>query len=273
MVSDTQLRTLGNHIWADIRNRYPRSNDAIKRRQLAYVGERIATASGLDEDWEFEVFEGPVNAFVLPGGKVGFYTGIYQFIQNEAQLAAVIGHEAGHVAAKHSAERLSQQMLASIVVGAITSVIAGQTTSRAELQAVAGLLGAGVTYGILLPYSREHEHEADHLGGRFMASAGYDPGESAALWKGFTSSASRGRQLEFLSTHPTDDARVARIESSLPELARVYERAPRAAAMPADWVGNPQRTNTSDRILCRLGNARPVRISAMACRSNDGVVF
>jgi predicted Zn-dependent protease len=154
MVTDDHLKSLSEQTWTNIRGQHKRADEPAKRTQLEAVGKRIVDASGrTDENWEFEIFEGPPNAFVLPGGKVGFFSGLYPHVENEAQLANVVGHETGHVVARHAAERYSQALLASIAVGIAVALITRGRSNTLSTQVIAGVLGAGVTYGILNPYS------------------------------------------------------------------------------------------------------------------------
>lgn len=230
LVSDDQMAALGDQAWKEIRSTSRRADDRAQRRRLETIGTRIADASGeTHRNWEFEVFEGPANAFALPGGKVGFFTGIFPYASNDAQIANVMGHEAGHIHARHGAERLSQQIGVSLTTGALAAMLAGTSTDSRSSQALVGVLGAGMTFGILLPYSRRHEFEADNLGVRYMAQAGYDPRESPRFWENMTrASRQRGKPPEFLSTHPSDEARIAEINGLMPNALGIYQRAPRA---------------------------------------------
>ena len=155
-----------------------------------------------------------VNAFVLPGGQVAFYTGILDIMDNDDQIATVMGHEVGHVAGNHSAERASQQILAGVGLTAATIVAA--SSDRRHAGAIAAALGAGVTFGIILPYSRKHELEADRLGVRYMAGAGYEPDEALRFWD--TMSKKGGNTIEFMSTHPSDRTRIAAMRDEISRL-------------------------------------------------------
>jgi predicted Zn-dependent protease len=162
-----------------------------------------------------------VNAFALPGGKVAVYTGILPITRDENGLAAVLGHEIGHVIARHGGERVSQQMLVN--VGLETTMAALSQGNPATVQAIASLLGAGTTVGVLLPWSRAQESEADHLGLILMAKAGYDPHASRDLWvRMAAASQGSGKPPEFLSTHPSDPTRIKQIEVWMPEAMQYY---------------------------------------------------
>jgi len=197
----------------------PRLNDLVQR-----VGRRIAEATGKgDYQWEFKVVENDkmVNAFCLPGGKVAVYTGILPLTHDDAGLAAVMGHEVAHAVARHGGERLSQQLAVEGLVAAAAIGLAEGDSRRANLYA--GLLGAGVAVGVLLPYSRLQESEADRLGLIFMAKAGYDPRAAVDFWRRMADAGKgKAKPPEFLSTHPADDTRIRQIEKWLPEALSYY---------------------------------------------------
>lgn len=188
------------------------------------VGRRIIDASGLasQKKWEITLIrDQQANAFVLPNGKVVVYTGILPPAKTEAGLAAVLGHEVGHVVARHGAERLSQEMLAQAGVQAANVAVAAYDPKYAAITGAA--LGLGAQYGVLMPYSRTQESEADHLGVIFMAKAGYDPAESIALWERMEASSGAGPP-QFLSTHPSPATRRQQLREWLPEAQRYYQK-------------------------------------------------
>jgi metalloendopeptidase OMA1, mitochondrial len=200
------------------------SSDAAANAMVTRVGSRIAAVTGHPEyQWEYRLIEDDkqVNAFALPGGKVAVYTGILPVTHDENGLAAVLGHEIGHVIARHGGERVSQQMLVN--VGLETTMAALSQGNPATVQAVASLLGAGATVGVLLPWSRAQESEADHIGLILMAKAGYDPHASRELWvRMAAASQGSGKPPEFLSTHPSDPTRIKQIEVWMPEAMQYY---------------------------------------------------
>jgi predicted Zn-dependent protease len=188
------------------------------------VGERIALAAEKpDYRWEFTVIDDPrqVNAFALPGGKVAVYTGLFPVAQDEAGLAAVMGHEVAHALARHGAERMSQGVAAQVVATGLAVAVSGQ--SPATRNAVMGAFGLGAQVGVLLPFSRTQESEADHIGLILMAKAGYDPAAALGLWQRMESASGGQGPPEFLSTHPAYGTRQSTIESWIPE-ARTYYR-------------------------------------------------
>ena len=168
------------------------------------------------------------NAFALPGGKIAVYTGIFPVADNESGLAAIMGHEVIHALARHGSERMSQGVLAQ--VGLIGASIAMQTqgfspmTSRAAMSA----LGVGAQVGVLLPYSRAHESEADYIGLLLAADAGYDPREAVKVWERMRSSSGGQQPQEFLSTHPGHETRIKRLTEHMPEALALYEQANKA---------------------------------------------
>lgn len=186
------------------------------------IGARIRDAA-TDVDpgfaWEFNLIESPqANAFCLPGGKVAVYTGILPLTQDEDGLATVMGHEIAHAIARHGAERMAQQTL--VEMGALATGVAVSDMDPQQRRAILGLLGAGATYGILLPFSREHESEADHMGLLLMARAGFDPAAAPKLWQRMASAEHGSRPPEFLSTHPDPETRVTQLEAWIPEALR-----------------------------------------------------
>ncbi|RUO59416.1 M48 family metallopeptidase [Pseudidiomarina insulisalsae] len=179
------------------------------------------------EQWEVTVFESDmVNAFALPGGKIGVYTGLIDLAETPDQLAAVIGHEIGHVIAQHSNERMSNQFAAGVGLQ-LGGLLIGQEMDSDKAALVMGVLGVGVQLGYILPYSRIHESESDELGLRYMAAAGYDPREAAELWRNM---AKQGGQNppEFLSTHPSPQTRIEALEKLAVEEMPTYRQAPKA---------------------------------------------
>lgn len=207
------------------------SSDKKDTDLVIKVGKRIAAAVELymknngmadqiqDYKWEFHlVANKEPNAFCMPGGKIVVYEGILPYTKDETGLAVVLGHEVAHAVAKHSNERMSQQVVAS--VGSELVNLAVSQKSAVVQQLAPMVYGLGAQYAIMLPYSREHEHEADHLGLIFMAMAGYDPSAAEAFWTRM--SASSANVPEFLSTHPSGDNRIQKIREWLPESKKYY---------------------------------------------------
>jgi len=174
-------------------------------------------------EWEFNLVEDDqVNAWCMPGGKVVVYTGILPVTQDETGLAVVMGHEIAHAIAEHGNERMSQQLLQQ--VGAVGLMVAMQDEPVQTQALWLTVYGVGTTVGIMLPYSRTHESEADHLGLIFMAMAGYDPHAAPEFWKRMSEGKQGGSPPEFLSTHPSDQTRIEDITSWIPEAMKYYEK-------------------------------------------------
>lgn len=173
-----------------------------------------------DFKWEFNLVENKEpNAWCMPGGKVVFYTGILPLTKNDAGIAVVMGHEIAHAVARHGNERMSQQMVAQFGSAALTEII---KSKPAETQAIyQTVFGLGTQYGVMLPYSRQHEFEGDKLGLIFMAIAGYNPNEAIGFWERMAAN-SPGKMPQFLSTHPIEENRIAAIKQFLPEAIKFY---------------------------------------------------
>lgn len=220
LLSVGQEAAMGLTAYQDVLKKEHISHDPVLNQLVTRVGSRIAAATGRnDYQWEFKVIDNDktVNAFCLPGGKVAVYTGLITVARDEAGLAAVIGHEVAHAIARHGAERVSQQLVLEGVT--VAAVLAAGDSGKGDLYG--GLIGAGATLGVLLPYSRLHESEADRMGLIYMAKAGYDPHAAAELWKRMAAQ-DKGKMPEFLSTHPADTTRIRQIEGWLPEAMGHY---------------------------------------------------
>jgi len=195
--------------------------DMVKR-----VSGRLATATGnagQSFDWKVSLIrDGKVNAFCLPGGKIVVYTGILPVAQNEAALATVLGHEMAHATSRHGAQRVLQQNLTQTAMTGIAVSISDMDYDRQR--AVMGALGAGAKFGVLMPFGRKHESEADQVGLLYMARAGYDPQESIRFWKRMDQ-AGGAQQPEFLSTHPSHGTRIQQLQSWMPKALEEYSRA------------------------------------------------
>ncbi|MEZ4818974.1 MAG: M48 family metallopeptidase [Bdellovibrionota bacterium] len=191
---------------------------------LQDVGSRIAKqANQPDFKWEYNLIEEDHQCVVyVVGGKIAVYTGIIPFMKNEAGMAAVIGHEVAHATLRHSGQRISQQMGLSAVLG----VISGGLQNAQNHDQIMALLGAGSTVGLMLPYGRKHETEADLIGLKYMAKAGYDPQEAVAFWQRFAEVTKGNTPPEFLSTHPGAGTRVKDLQSNMGEAKALYKAAP-----------------------------------------------
>lgn len=190
------------------------------------VGLRIAEAADKpDYKWEFRVLASPTqNAFCLPGGKVAVYEGIVPVCANEAGLAVVMSHEIAHALARHGGERMSQNYAVDGVKQAIQYVANKKELKNQEV--ILQAYGVASKYGVILPYSRKHESEADHMGVMLMGKAGYDPAEAPRFWTRFAGVSQGTKPPEFLSTHPSDERRAKDLEQLLPKANELYAQAP-----------------------------------------------
>ena len=190
--------------------------------------------------WEVTVIKDDAtkNAFALPGGKIAVYTGIFPVADNESGLAAIVGHEVVHALARHGSERMSQGILAQI--GLVGASIALQTQGFSPLtsQAAMSALGVGTQVGVLLPFSRAHESEADYIGLLLAADAGYDPHEAVRVWERMQQSGGQ-QPHEFLSTHPGHETRIKRLSDAMPEALAHYEQANKAPVAQLPPIGEP----------------------------------
>jgi len=198
--------------------------EAAKRSKYAEMAQQF--------QWEVTVIKDDktANAFALPGGKMAVYTGIFPMAKTEAGLAAVMGHEVVHALARHGAERMSQGQVVNIGLQVVGAAVGMSSKNPALGQATMAALGAGAQVGVLLPFSRKHESEADHIGILLAADAGYDPRESVALWERMEQVSGGGGPAEFLSTHPSHDTRIDQLKEWMPEAMTIYQR---RTAMPA----------------------------------------
>ena len=244
LIPESRERQMGEEAWQLMERSLQPSPNSKAAELVERVGRRVAIVTGkTDYEWEFRLFESPaVNAFCLPGGKVAVYTGILGPMESEAGMAVVLGHECAHATCRHGAERISEQM-AVRTVGSIVSGAARQWVPNFQ-----GLINTGynfgMTGGIILPFYRAHEEEADHVGLLYAARAGYDPEEAIRFWERMTEAgkkAGRGHPPAFLSTHPTDEKRIAKLREYLPEAQSIYaassQQFGRGAPLP---LGAPQ---------------------------------
>ena len=243
LVSESQEMQLGAQAYEQVLkdpkikiSRDPREVEPVKR-----VAARIIEAAKNSKyaeaarqfDWEVSVIKDDktLNAFALPGGKIAVYTGIFPVAKNEAGLAAIMGHEVVHALARHGAERMSQGQLAQVGLTVADALIGSSTSNPATAQLMMAALGLGVNVGVMLPFSRSHESEADYVGLLLAAQAGYDPHEAVHVWERM-GQLSKGQPPEFLSTHPGHDTRITHLQEWMPEALHYYR--PQAGVAAAD---------------------------------------
>lgn len=219
IVKDAEMNEMGTLAFSEMKTKTPIDNSAVANFYVnCIVSAELAVTSDTTgvESWEVVVFkDNTPNAFALPGGKIGVHTGMFPIAKNKDQLAAVIGHEIGHVIARHGNERVSQNQLAGGSVKLLENL--GKPM-------VAGALGMGAKFGILLPFSREHESEADLIGLELMAKSGFDPRQSVELWKNM-SALGGNKPNELLSTHPSDATRMKQLNAAMPNALALWEKA------------------------------------------------
>lgn len=234
IVPDSKLRSEAAVQYSGFLKDNPLSTDAEATAMVQRAGQRVqnaveqffasrgesSTLSGYE--WEFNLVESDqANAWCMPGGKVVFYTGILEVCKNETGVAVVMGHEVAHAVARHGAERLSQTLL--VQMGGVALEAALQKHPEKTQNMWMSAFGLGASVGMLLPFSRTHESEADELGLTFMAMAGYDPREAAAFWQRMSEMKEGKAPPEFLSTHPSDQTRIRKIREHLPEALKHYK--------------------------------------------------
>ena len=232
LVSDAQLNEMGAQAFEQYQQDLPQA-DAASQRYAQCVADAIIGALPAEQqraqDWQIRVFESEqANAFALPGGYMGVNTGLLRIAETQEQLAAVVGHEIGHVLARHANERVSTQTATQLGLSVLSSVSGMQGPGGQQMM---GALGLGAQYGVLLPFSRRHESEADVIGLRLMADAGFDPRASVTLWQNMEA-AGGARPPAWMSTHPSQGQRMAGLQANMPEAIERFERARQAGRTP-----------------------------------------
>ncbi len=223
LISEGEEMALGNQAYQQVLSKSKLSHRKDWNEVLQRVGKRISQAANRPQfRWQFSLIDSPEkNAFCLPGGKVAVYTGILPILKNEAGMAAVIGHEVAHATLRHGGQRLSAQLGTQLGVLVLGQVLTGKESTQKQI--ILAALGLGVQVGVILPFSRANETEADEIGLRYMAKAGYDPNEAPLLWERF-GAAEKGGPPAFLSTHPASSSRQAFLKEQIPGVLPFYEK-------------------------------------------------
>jgi predicted Zn-dependent protease len=225
------MSEMGITAFSELKKETPISRDARAQSYARCVAEAITreiTTPGAPRSWEVVVFQDDsANAFALPGGKIGVHTGLFKVATNQDQLATVIGHEVAHVLADHSNERASSQLATTGALEAINSLSGPASPAKSRTLAV---LGVGAQVGVLLPFSRAQESEADVLGLDLMARAGFDPAAGPALWENMARLG--GQPPEILSTHPSSGTRIAALRERAKSARPIAEQAHAAGKRP-----------------------------------------
>ncbi len=228
ILPDGLMRGLGALTYSTMLSEVKIARKGENNRTINKVGKRIAkVANEKSYDWEFSLIRNnnTLNAWCLPGGKIGVYTGLLPVLKNEAGLAFVMGHEVGHATAHHGAERLSQRLAVLGGLGALWLYLDDQTAlTREQQQLVIAALGVGIEVGVSLPFSRAHEREADVIGLMYMAKAGYPPEESVRVWNRMEAAKDGISMPTFLSTHPNHKQRKENLQEWMPGAKKRYRR-------------------------------------------------
>ena len=232
LVSDSEVLQSSLTQYASYMKTATLSGEKTQSEQVTRVGKKIAAATeaylnqnGLSAEvknfqWEFNLVKNDeVNAFCMPGGKIVVYEGLMKLVSSDDELAVVLGHEVAHAVAKHSNERMSQQVLAQYGAQAVGVLTSGKSTATQAI--INQVYGLGANYGVMLPYSRKHESEADYMGLVLMSMAGYNPQVALEFWQKMSASSS-AKVPEIMSDHPSDANRIAAIQKKLPEIEKTY---------------------------------------------------
>jgi predicted Zn-dependent protease len=235
---ESEMAAMGTTAFEDMKKTNPISKDAAETAYVRCVATSITDVLAPQElaglaitSWEVVLFEEPsANAFALPGGKIGVHTGLLEVARTQDQLATVLGHEVAHVLARHGNERVTQSSLAEMGMG-LVQVLAGVDTP--EKQQLFGLLGVGMQYGVLMPFGRSQESEADEVGLMLMARAGFDPRQSITLWQNMEAASGGMAPPEILSTHPSHGTRIERLNAKMTDAMKVQAQAKAAGRTPS----------------------------------------
>jgi len=227
LYSSSDLETMGLESFELIKQKEKISTNQEINKFVQCVSSAITInvpKSSYDGPWEVVVFESDqINAFALPGGKIGIYTGILKVTENQDQLAAIIGHEVGHVVENHSNERISSQQLSQTTMAIAEAALESQGGKNQNLY-MSGL-GLGLQYGVLMPYGRAHENEADVVGQELMARSGFKPKASIRLWQNMAALSNKNTLPEFMSTHPSNETRINELTTHLAVSTKLYKSA------------------------------------------------
>jgi predicted Zn-dependent protease len=262
VVPDAVMRGLGKSTYGSMLEGQRLQKSGANHDVLQRVGRRVSRAAKQPKfDWQFTMIDDPmINAWCLPGGYIGFYTGILPVLQNESGMAFVMGHEVAHATAHHGAERLSQNLALVGGLGVLQAVVSGSGKLSPEQQNVVfGALGVGAQVGVLLPFSRKHESEADVIGLMYMSTAGYVPQESIRVWDRMSKLTGGASGPTFLSTHPSHAQRQKKLTEWMDRAAKRYERTRRSEDTLRNlWAGaGAASSGSTSRSGSRTGTSPP----------------
>jgi predicted Zn-dependent protease len=275
---------LGTQGYQEALAQYHVSHDPVLTEPVTRIGQAIArVANKPDYQWEFTTLDEPkiMNAFCLPGGKVAVFTGIYPIAKNEAGMAVIIGHEVTHALARHGAEGISQGLLAQVGLLSLGLALGVSGASQQTMQTAMAAYGLGATLGVIMPFSRFQESEADEYGLFLAAQAGYDPREAVELWKRF-SEAAPTQQPEFLSDHPNHEHRIEDLQKQMPKAMALWEKSQKQESRPLPAISiqrqqetKPQTTPpgfqvTANRETIRFKPERDVFLRSLQLRTPNG---
>ncbi len=229
MIGDEQMNQMGVTSFAKMKTSSKVSNNPKARRYVECVSNAIINELPVNwkkQPWEIVVFDDDsANAFALPGGKIGVHTGLLKVATNQDQLATVIGHEVAHVLSRHGAERVSQQMGLQVALQTTDAISRSKMDSSGQQKTLMSALGLGAQFGVLLPFSRIHESEADLYGIDLMARAGFNPDQSVNLWQNMAKASGGKRPPRFMSTHPSPDNRIEKLSTYMPHAKQLQQQA------------------------------------------------
>ncbi len=234
LMGDGQMNQMGAQSFEEMKKTTPIEHDPKINAYVKCIAVPITIAARGKtpvDQWEIVVFkDNTPNAFALPGGKIGVHTGILPVTKTDGQLAAVLGHEVGHVIARHGNERVSQSQIAQ--VGMSVADIFSKDADPTKKNLLMAGLGLGAQFGVLLPFSRAQESEADLIGLDLMSNAGFDPNQSVELWKNMKAASGGNAPAEWMSTHPSDERRMSNLSANIPKYMPQYQAARAAGRAP-----------------------------------------
>ncbi len=229
LIGDNEMNKMGIASFTKMKTSTKVSTDPQAQRYVHCVASAIVNELPQEwrkQAWEVVVFEDDsANAFALPGGKIGVHTGLLKVATNQDQLATVIGHEVAHVLSRHGAERVSQQMGLEIAMQTTDAISKNKMQNQGSQRVLMSALGLGAQFGVLLPFSRTHESEADLYGIDLMAKAGFDPRQSVNLWQNMAKASGGERQPQFMSTHPNPEKRIEKLSNYMPHALELQKQA------------------------------------------------
>lgn len=236
LMPESQMASMGLKSFDELKKTTPIEKDPKINAYVKCITDPLLKAAGpVDgvQSWNVVVFKDPqVNAFALPGGEIGVYTGIIKVAATPAQLAAVLGHEIGHVMAKHGNERVSQGLATQVALQGTAFALQKDGQIDKKTQLIVAALGVGLQFGVTLPFSRTHESEADIIGLELMSKAGFDPEQSVTLWQNMSQASGGKAPAQWMSTHPSNKTRIDNLSKNIPKYEPYYQKAKENGTAP-----------------------------------------